>query len=334
MLWRNLRLWTVISNKSSLYNEIRLVEIVIKIYIFLYVLNNGLFKLADYKKRAQDAIDAQGTIDKLQSKESLTPDEQKALSEAKKKKENSKMSGKDYADMAVGVVGLATNFMGQVYQSQLNVVDAELKNLEIRKQLAKTDEERQKIDEEILEKQKQQIDLQYKQSTQTMGITGVAGSALGSAMSGAMAGAMIGGESGGAYGAMIGGGLGLIGGIFGGSSAKKQAEQQKAQLEAQLRTNQYLETMQKLQEANNNLMKSVFDSMQKGIKQAMKDAFEEFKQANVDKGTFKYTKGQVGLFNKSSTGLEIAKALGINTTPYTTTSVYQGGSTTTVYNKK
>ena len=41
MLWRNLSLRTVISNKSSFYNEIRQNEVGIKIYIFLYVLNNG-----------------------------------------------------------------------------------------------------------------------------------------------------------------------------------------------------------------------------------------------------------------------------------------------------
>ena len=166
------------------------------------------------------------------------------------KEDNAKMTMQDWSAIAQAGLGVATNIYGQVVQSQLNVVDAELKNLEIRKQLAKSDEERQQIDEEILNKQKQQIDLQYKQQTQFAGISGTTGSALGGAVSGAVAGATIGGQSGGAYGAAIGGGLGLVSGIFGGNSAKKQAEQQKKQLEAQLRANQYLESLQKLQELN------------------------------------------------------------------------------------
>ena len=231
-----------------------------------------------------------------------------------KLKDGKALDSKDYGKIAMAGVGIATNIINQSYDSAMNVVSAELNNLEMRKQIARSDEERQQIDKEILEQQKKQIDLQYKQSTQAVGVTGIAGSGLG----GALSGLQVGMATGDPYIAAATTVLGGISGIISGSSAKKQAEAQKRALENQMRTNNYLESMRNLMEASNKLVEGIYNFSNKGFNQAMKDAMKEFKQTQTEKGLFDITSAkEVGKFHKWSTGKTIASGLGIEGDTYT-----------------
>lgn len=197
------------------------------------------------------------------------------------KANNENLKPSDYAQLAQAGAGILTNVMGQVYDSQMTVVNAEISNLERRKKLATSEKERQKIDKDILDKQMKLIDLQYQKSTQTAGITGVAGSALGGALSGATTGAMLGMKSGNPLFALAGAGVGLISGIFGGKAEEASARRQKEALQADYITNIAENLVNAIKSATEEIAKGVFDAVSLGFEQAKKEVLKNLRSTTT-----------------------------------------------------
>ena len=149
----------------------------------------------------------------------------------------------------------------------------DLEILNLRKQFASSEEEVVKYNEEILRKQKQQIDMQVKAQTSFLGTSGATGGFLEGAFSGSMAGA----ASGNPIVAAIGGVVGAIGGLFGSSQAKKEAKMQKEQLDLQYVANTLLEKQNKLLEQFTQAIDTLTNNIYKGINRAISESMSSIK---------------------------------------------------------
>lgn len=180
---------------------------------------------------------------------------------------------KDYLALGGMAIGALDNVMQQALSSAQRQLEVDLEILNLRKQFASSEEEIVKYNEEILKKQKQQIDMQVKAQTSFLGINGAAGGFLEGAFSGAMAGA----ASGNPIVAAIGGVIGSIGGLFGSSQAKKEAKMQKEQLDLQYVANTLLEKQNKLLEQFTQAIDTLTNNIYKGINRAISESMSSIK---------------------------------------------------------
>lgn len=179
----------------------------------------------------------------------------------------------DYLALGGMAVGALDNVMQQALSSAQRQLEVDLEILNLRKQFASSEEEIVKYNEEILKKQKQQIDMQVKAQTSFLGISGATGGLLEGAFSGAMTGA----ASGNPIVAAIGGVIGSIGGLFGSSQAKKEAKMQKEQLDLQYVANTLLEKQNKLLEQFTQAIDTLTNNIYKGINRAISESMSSIK---------------------------------------------------------
>ncbi len=180
---------------------------------------------------------------------------------------------KDYLALGGMAIGALDNVMQQALSSAQRQLEVDLEILNLRKQFASSEEEIVKYNEEILRKQKQQIDMQVKAQTSFLGTSGATGGFLEGAFSGAMAGA----ASGNPIVAAIGGVLGGIGGLFGSSQAEKEAKMQKEQLDLQYVANTLLEKQNKLLEQFTQAIDTLTNNIHKGINRAISESMSSIK---------------------------------------------------------
>jgi len=180
---------------------------------------------------------------------------------------------KDYLALGGMAIGALDNVMQQALSSAQKQLEVDLEVLNLRKQFASSEEEIVKYNEKILEKQKQQIDMQVKAQTSFLGISGETGGFLEGAFSGSMAGA----ASGNPIVAAIGGVVGAIGGLFGSSQAKKEAKMQKEQLDLQYVANTLLEKQNKLLEQFTQAIDTLTNNIYKGINRAISESMSSIK---------------------------------------------------------
>ena len=171
------------------------------------------------------------------------------------------LNPKDYAQVFNFALTQTSNVWKTINGKQIEAMNHEVSMLEIKKQLATSEEERQRIDNEILNKKLAIIDkeTQTKQQESIMGgITGGIGTMA----------------AGGFNPVSIG--LGILQmemGLFGASDAEKQAEMQKEQLIAQEEANQYLAKQTKLLEQQQKFyqtwMANAFSGVNYGFDKAL-----------------------------------------------------------------
>lgn len=184
------------------------------------------------------------------------------------------------ASSSMLALGIIQNMTDQIQAQRIQSLQYEQQSLEIRKQLATTDQEMADIKEEELALEEAMVDAQYEQATNFVGTTGVAGSTLGGAASGAMAGASFG-----IQGAIVGAVMGGVSGLLGGMSAKTQADNQKRMLESQYAMQQYLEQIQEnTRQSNDYLNQFVSISAKAGIDTAKKYALQDVMNTYGDIG--------------------------------------------------
>lgn len=182
------------------------------------------------------------------------------------------------AEMANFALTQFNNIYQRVNQAEVQKINRDIEMLEARKSLAKTDEERLAIENDILNKRIEAIKLEARASaTQSIlgGVTG--GISTGTQVASSLAGLGVAGAT------PIGIGLGIIsviGGILGRNDAKKQAKIQEQQLKYQKLTSEATNAMVKLTNLNNTFLSKLYSGQNLGYEYSKKLYLEQVKKEN------------------------------------------------------
>lgn len=213
--------------------------------------------IREINKEKKDYGGIIGATDKLLSGESFSPSFNTGNLNKLLQGENSlenKVSGVNF------LITQYDNIASAQAKQASERIDREISMLEMRKEVAQTDEERARIEEKILQQKKKQIDIQAQQQGQS------------SILGGVTQGAMLGAQLGGVWGAVGGGLLGGITGLFGKSQAEKEAEYRKEMLQEQYEQKVIMQKQLEIQEKNYESAKKFY---QEGSKYGSRLAGED-----------------------------------------------------------
>lgn len=226
--------------------------------------------ITDEKKKQIDATKQQlssmvDIIDKMSKGEfSMSPsyDLSKVIGKISNK---GTLTGSDYGQIFNFALTETSNVWATINKQQAENINHQIDMLEMQKQLAKTDEERQAIERQILDKKIQAInlELQTQQQQAVMGGITQGTSAILASPTNPLA--------------WLVGGLDLLSGIFGANQAEKQAKRQKDALILQQRIAEATELTNKYMQINNKRIGELYAGQSQGYEYALNKFYSQIK---------------------------------------------------------